>query len=313
MKKIFIKIFLIVFVLLGLWSINNAYAGNTYSQNTYLNEIDGKIKDKFEVPSYSNKWEWLEDFAKKIAETIKQIFYVIATIYFMIISIKLITSSNTEEELWNFKKGIIWISVWIVVMNLAVIFVDSIYESYNLGSTGNPSINLEENAKKLLKNLINPMIKLLEMWVAFFFILIMIFAFFRLVTASWDEEKAKNWKMTILYAVIWFIVVKIASELVFSVYGNCKWNYSQIANIFWTVCEDSSDLSWFISIITSIINWMNSFVAVIVIIMVIYIWWGMIFSNWNDEAVTKAKKSIIYIIIWVAILLFNYMILTFFL
>jgi flagellar basal body-associated protein FliL len=46
--------------------------------------------------------------------------------------------------------------------------------------------------------------------------------------------------------------------------------------------------------------------------MIIYTWAQIIFSNWEDEKIKTAKKSILYIIIWIVILIMNYFILTFF-
>ena len=47
----------------------------------------------------------------RFARDLKNLFYAIATVYFLIICLKLIFSNNTEEELGKFKKGILWITV----------------------------------------------------------------------------------------------------------------------------------------------------------------------------------------------------------
>ncbi len=308
-KKILTSLILAFTIFFSFWFVQSTYSAP--SNGKYLD----KIKDKSDI-KLSEAW-WAKESIYKlsvdIAKTIKIIFYLIAVVYFMIIAIKLIVASNTEEEVSNFKKWFLWISIWIVLMNIAEFIVKSVYKkNLSLNNPYSSGINkLPDFANNLNENLINPLIKLLEFGTAFFFIIIMIFAFFRLVTSNWDEEKAKTGKMTILYAIIWFVVVKIASSLVFAVYGWCS-KYNKLANIFWATCNNGSNLSGFAEIIFNVINWMNSFVAVVVIILVIFVWAQIIFSNWDEEKLTKAKKSILYIIIWIAILLFNYLILTFF-
>ena len=56
---------------------------------------------------------------------------------------------------------------------------------------------------------------------------------------------------------------------------------------------------------------MNWFVWIAVILMIVYAWIQVLFSAWDEEKLWKAKSSIIYIVIWIAILIMNYFILTF--
>lgn len=58
----------------------------------------------------------------RLARDIKNLFYVISTIFFLIITIRLILATNTDEEVEKFKKGIIWITIGIIVMQIAYAF-----------------------------------------------------------------------------------------------------------------------------------------------------------------------------------------------
>jgi intracellular septation protein A len=56
---------------------------------------------------------------------------------------------------------------------------------------------------------------------------------------------------------------------------------------------------------------MNSFVGIIVIIMIMYAGATLLFGG-DEEKFKKAKNTILYIVIGIAILVLNYFILTFF-
>ncbi|MBS9775362.1 hypothetical protein KGV52_01455 [Candidatus Gracilibacteria bacterium] len=280
-------------------------------KNSLVSLEDLKDKDKkrdINLDSFNGK-KGVYEAIIKIAKDIREIFYIIASLYFFIITLRLITASNTEEELGKFKKGILWISIGILVINLAIYIVDLVYKP--AGEQDTPDFT--SIANNLLTGLAYPLIKLLETATAFFFLLVALFAFFRLITSNGNEEEAKRGKMTILYAVLGIILIVIASELVFAVYGNCSGNLSQFASLLKTSCKASANLGGITEIIVNIIKWLNGFVAVIVILMIIYSGGRLMISGGEDEVVSKAKKSIIYIIIGIAILIMNYFILTFFL
>ena len=239
----------------------------------------------------------------KIAEDLKNLFFLLATIFLLTIVIKVIFWENSEEDIGKFKKWIIWITAWIVVMQAAYAFSKNLYDK-----------NIDWNlAINFTTAIIDPIIWLLEVLASIFFIWIAIFAFFRLVTANWDEESVKTWKMTIIHAIIWFVVIKIARVIVEWVYSKIWWTGSWwvISAWGWNVLG-KADPTWFVTTMMQIINWMNGFVWIIVIIMIIFTWFQVLLSAWDEEKLKKAKNSILYIAIWLAILILNWLILTIF-
>lgn len=239
-----------------------------------------------------------------VARDLKTVMYIVAWVYFLILTVRLLFTSNTEEWAENFKKWIIWISIWIVVMQIAYYFVNTLYANEVWWAL----------ASNFIENIIEPIIKLLETATSFIFVLMAIYAFYKVVTANWDEQKVSDGKKTIFFAIIWFIVVKLAKDLVYAVYWaiDCKDRSILSFQLSWN-CTTDSNLTWIAAIIVRIINWMNGFVWILVIGIILYAWAQLLLSHWDEEALTKVKKSIIYIVIWIAILVFNYFILTFFL
>jgi len=233
----------------------------------------------------------------RISRDLKNLFFLIAWVYFLVIVIKLLFSEKTEESSTNFKKWIIWISVWIIVTQISYYMVNVLFDK---------NINVAL-AKNFVDIVIQPLITILQTSASFIFIWMMIFAFFKLVTANWNEDQIKSWKMTVLYSFIWFILIKAANTLVDSIYSKIS-----CTSIWWVNCTSNIEVSWGAQIVVNIINWMNSFVWLFVIIMVIYAWLIVLTSIWDEEKLKKAKSIILYIAIWLLILVANYLILTFF-
>ena len=260
--------------------------------NPHLAEVY-ESDDDFSVESW---WEkWLRNTFIKIALDLKNLFFIIAWVYFLIIVLKLLFSPKTDEEVSNFKKWIIWISIWIIVTQISYFIIIELFDK---------GIDMEL-AEGFAKALIEPFIAFLMTAASFIFLLMMIYAFFIMVTANWDEEQAKKWKMTVLYAIIWFIIIKIAEALVTAIYSMTSTGPISSPEI-------TTNVTWFALLIIKIINWMNGFVWIIVILMIIFAGFMVITGAWDEEKLKKAKMSIIYIAIWVFILIINYLILTFF-
>lgn len=279
---------------LNTWVDN--WVNSAVRRNTPLNALQNRYTD-FSVWSWGETW--IYNTLIRIARDLKNLFFVLSGIFFLILVIRLLVWEKTEEEVTNFKKWIIWISIWIIITQIAFYIVNVIFDR-------NITVRLAENFIDLI---MWPLISVLETAASFLFLAIMIYAFFRIVTANWDEEKAKSWKMSVFYAAVWFIVIKLAKAIVATTY----WKTNCRNNIFQTNCVNQTNLKWFAQIIVRVIDWMNSFVWIVVLILIIYAWFLVLTSAWDDDKLTKAKKIIIYIVVWIAVLVINYLILTFFL
>lgn len=309
MKLVTKIIFILVLIFNPLVAVNYTYAVDTdtanlttwqdkwvnsiVDENTALKNLKNSTTD-FTV----SKWgqEWIYNALIRIARDLKNLFFLIAWVYFLVLVLRLLFSDKTEEEISNFKKWIIWISIWIIITQISYYFVNILFDK---------NINVEL-ATNFIDIVIQPFIKLLQTAASFFFILIMIFAFFRIVSANWDEEKVKSWKMSVVYAIVWFILIKWADKLVSAIY----WKTS-CASHTWINCTNETNVDWFANLVVNIINWMNWFIWLVVIILIIYAGFMVLTSVWDEEKLKKAKSIIMYIAIWLTILVANYLILTF--
>lgn len=284
------------------WQVNtnlNSNATNNVKNDALNNLIDNSDNNFYWT---STKWAvWIKNTLVQIAKDIKNLFFILATIFFLLITLRLIFAENTEEDFWKYKKWIIWITVWLIVMQIAFYFVVAIYDKWAWATL----------ADSLLSNVIKPLINLISTLASIFFLWIAIYTFIRLLSAWWNEEKIKNWKNSIIYALLWMLLVKFASTIVETIY----WKYvCNISPLWVQECwiEKVKDLTWFSKVFLDLVNWLNWFVAIVTVLMILYAWALILFSWGDDEKLKKWKSIIIYALIWIFILVISYLILTFF-
>jgi hypothetical protein len=59
---------------------------------------------------------------------------------------------------------------------------------------------------------------------------------------------------------------------------------------------------WFSQYIQDIVTILITFVSIIAVIYIIYAWFVILTAAWDDEKITKMKKLIIYVVIWIIII-----------
>lgn len=167
----------------------------------------------------------------------------------------------------------------------------------------------------LLEYIVYPLIALIQTLASIFFIAVAFFAFYRMITANGDEDKIHDAKNSIIYAIIGFMIVRFARAIVEAFYGhiNCQSFSLGFLTINGEQCVNQLDISEGSNIIIDILNWMNGFVAIAVLLMILYSGAKVLLSAGDDEKLKNAKSSLLYIAIGIGVLIMNYLILTFFL
>jgi hypothetical protein len=117
----------------------------------------------------------------RIARDLKNVIMLIAIIYLVISVFRILVSGGSEEDVKKWKATIIWTTLGIVVMQSAFSVVDLLYDKNVNGNT----------ALAFSKNIIMPFVHLIQLLASFAFLAMAIFAFYKIVTAGGDEEKAK--------------------------------------------------------------------------------------------------------------------------
>lgn len=242
----------------------------------------------------------------RIARDMKNTFVVITTVFLLAYTLVLFFTNGTEKDMSKWRQAIIWATVGILVMQSAYAFVYAIYGE-DIGAHGGSS------AVRFLNAVMFPLIHLMETLASFLFLGMAFYAFFKIVTAGGDDEKAKRGKNEVIYAIIGFIVIKLASKIVTTIYGDV--NRDCAGHLFSTsVCTlQNPNLTDTVRLMTTLLNYFNGFMAIIIMVLVIYAGWSVLVSEGADDKMKKAKNILKYIVFGLMMLVASYAILNFYL
>lgn len=305
MKKILVYVFLILsFIVTPSLSYVNAM-----DNIRVTTENNGKVNNNWELEDMAANGDffyvgttgekWLKLFILNIARDLRVMLFVLYLLIVVIMVIKLVFADNTDEKQKSLKMWILWSTVGIMVMQVA-------YSVYKVMFDRAPDANL---ARRFWEYIVQPFTDMLMMLASFAFIAMAIFAFYKIVTAGGNDEGIKKGKTTIFQAIIWFIVIKFADIIVTNTFNPDCWGGGLISYWGTNICENVKSNSL---LIITLINWINSFLAIVIVIMIIYAWFLVLIGWWEEEKNKKAKRIILYSAIWLFILFASYMILTFF-
>lgn len=265
-------------------------------------------------------WWWtdsLNNFLINIAKSMKNFFMVILWIYMIVWVIRMLLAESSQEEFDKLKYSLIWSAVWIVLMQISYRLVLSVYDRDIWAGLW----------WIVLQNVINPLINLSLYIVWFLFMFTAIFAFYKLITSDGDGTRSTEWKMWVFYWVVWVVIAKVSQTIIRVFYWdvyNCTWwpkceliaansqRDDLSSPVWWWVWWPVTDYSTYTDLIIAIINWANWFISIIVVILIIYAGGLVMFSNWNPDNLDKAKKSVLYIALWLALIVASFLILDFF-
>ncbi|MBP8016631.1 hypothetical protein KAZ01_01350 [Candidatus Gracilibacteria bacterium] len=271
----------------------------------------GDIKVKDPISGNSNRNDYLEPFydnsfftgdktgekgAKylllNIAKDVKNAAIAVAIIFLIVLVLRLIFSSAADDDVKKWKIGIMWTTIGIVVMQSAYVIFYVLFDE-NIGAP---------LASNFLDAVIRPVIRLLEMAASFAFIAMAIFAFYKLVTSGGKEDATKTAIQTILSAIMGFILIKISGVLVNSIYGEVKCTEYIGTNICTGANLGNPNLSETVKLIAKMIQYVNGFVGIITVVLIIFAGYMIVTSNGNEEKLKKGKQTIIYIFIGIIII-----------
>lgn len=274
-----------------------------------------KISDDFELDKFYNKNNYfkvehsgawaIKNVLLTIARDFKLVIYWIIWVLVLYMTMMLFISEKTEDQMKKYRKWIIWISVWVVIMQTAFSLT-----SLNVSSWWTIQERLWALGSDVQWLLIDPFINLVEFWAMLLFLFTWIWAFYKLISNWSDDSKAKEAKQSIAYAIIWFVILKITKPLIQNTYSvNCvKANWS----IIWSDIKTCGEITKNVELLVKVLTKINSFVWIFVIFSIIYTWFLLITSRWDEEKLKKAKKNILFISIWITILFASYLIMNFF-
>lgn len=218
---------------------------------------------------------------------------------------KLLFSPGSDEDVKKWRSNILWVSVGVIFMQFAYSFWSTLILKSDEAKFGS------RFGWDFFLQIFQPIIGIMLMLASFWFIAMMIYAFYIIVTGGGDEEKLKKWKSTVIYAVIGFLLIRLPETFVRAIYGSPACKKTGIFEI--GSCEiKNHDLTGVVAIIGKIFAYFNGFLTLICVLLILYAGWLVFLSWWEEEKLKKAKNIVIYIIIGLVLLVASHAVFQFF-
>ena len=285
-------------------NVRNINIGTTGNTNSVLEGFMENIREFFFSPGETGGTGIMNAIIQ-IAFNIKNFFIAVAVIFLIIGIIRLLFSSSDEEHVKKWRSNIIYVSLGIFVMQIA-------FSVWNVLIIRDTTAGIGSMLGwHMWVNIFSPIVGLMQLLASFGFLGMMIYAFFIIVSGGGDEEKAKKGKNIVIYGLIGFLLIRVPRAFISAIYGSPSCRESEF---LWTSsCTiKNQDLAGSIGIIGNIINFLNTFLAIICVILIIYAGWLVLISGGDEEKLKKAKRIILYIIIGLFILVASHAIFRFF-
>ena len=292
------------------WDVNlrKQVIGTSGTENQALKTFSSQngISSFFFTPTL--QWDSVTNTFISIAFAIKNFFIAVAVLFLIIGVLKLLFSWGDEEVVKKWRRNIIWVSVGIFVMQIAT----SIWNLLYFVAWDSRDIN-GRLGWQFWTSIFEPIVNVLQLLAGFGFLLMMVYAFYTIVTGGWDEEKLKKGKNIVIYSIVGFLLIRLPQAFVTAIYGEPKpaCRDDRIFTIG-TCLMGEKKLEWSILIFGKILTYLNGFIFLLSVILVIYAGWLVLISWGDEEKLKKAKQTVIYILVGIVILVASHAIFRFF-
>jgi len=297
MKNIF-KYTLLAITILFSWIVFSATTGFDIIGNTpgyYYNRI---------LPS-SLEWTWVQSLLFNVFFVLAGFLFIVALIVAFIAAIRLFVSNNNEEDFSKWTQTLIWSIWWLFLVAISYWVMRTLSDTVFRRWT--TELNVDTIYRATI-NIIYPILNFIRYIAAICFFCVIVYAFYKIIFAIWDEEGFQSWKKTFIAAAIGFIIMLAAEPIVRMAYGWSDCGWSKLFGIPTECTNRIFDTNIFLGTIVKIIIFLNGFIALVTIIMIMYAGFLILTGWWDEEKSEKAKKTITYAIIGVLIILFSYVI-----
>ena len=237
----------------------------------------------------------------RIARDMKNALLAVAGFLLLIAVVRLVFSGATEEEAKKLKTTVVWATLGIVVMQSSFSFVVTLFGK-DIDST---------LARDFSENVFGPLTRLLEFLASFAFLAAAFYGFYKIATAAGEEEAVKQGKTVFINAALGFLALKLVKPFVYSLYGHEECDDSGLGKIFKN-CELVRNVGDTVGLVGKIIQWVNGFVAVITVLLIIYAGFQVLTGAGDEEKMKKAKGTILYAGIGIVVLVSTYILFRFF-
>ena len=291
----FLPAVILFFVSYSMWETTGFNSiGNTwwYFYNTIL--------------SSNLEWSSFRNLLFNIFFVLAGFLFVVALIVAFFAAMRLFISDNNEEDFSKWSNTLVWSILWLFLVSISYWVVKTLGDTV-FSSWGTTQLNIDTIYTTTI-NIIYPILNFLRYIAAICFFIVIVYAFYVIMFAGWDEEGFQNGKRIFITATLGFIVMILAEPIVRMSYGGSNCSGDKLFGIPTECTNRVFNTGIFLDTAVKIIIFLNGFIALVTLIMIIYSWFLVLTGRWDEEKTEKAKKIITYAIIWVLMIVFSYVI-----
>lgn len=207
----------------------------------------------------------IRNFLFTLFKDIAIILFVAAVILAFVATIKLLTSPNNEEDFSQWMLTLVWSVGGLFIISIAY----TVIQQFEQNVTSTQTIS-GQTVYYMVINIIYPILNFIRYMAGICFFLAAVFAFYRIVTSMGDEERATDGRKVFIGSVFGFIIMLIAEPIVRLVYGGGKCGGESIFGVSIDCSERVFDASGALGTIAKMIVFLNGFIAIITIVMLMY-------------------------------------------
>ncbi|UFX83082.1 hypothetical protein [Candidatus Absconditicoccus praedator] len=296
LKKI-IAILIIINSFIGLSFGDEAQIGASDCDGRFCTDLGtsiDNIRDRLDAGPAERGADGLQAFIVNLASNIFMPIMIMIGLVIAIIGFYKVMFTESDEDKTRGANYIIWGTVGIIVMTSATYITHSL-----VGETGSgletEGISLAES---IYSNIVFPFFQIFAYLVVGILFIVLLINAFKLLTTN-QEEVGKSAKTIVVRNIIGILMIISSSEIVRIIYGTHteQRNTGNLGDIGTGILADRN-----IEFITNIINWGLSFVAFIILIIIIYQSYLLLVKPEDEETVKKLRKNFVYVFIGSAII-----------
>lgn len=298
-----------VFAEQGINKIEIITPASVESDTDFLNKYGGRsFYDKFS--NYFVNGSDNQDSAyifEQIANGIKVAFIAVAGIFLMIAIFKLLFSEASDEDVRKWRKNIIWVTVGIFLMQISI----TVWKILFVRDASQTSVD-SNIAINLWKEIVLPIVGILQFLASFAFLAMMIYGFYKIITGAGDTDKLEKSKMTFIYAVAGFLLIQLPRKIVNLLYGS-DLSECRTESLAGGTCNIEPEIQRdeLVKLAFNVLKYFNGFLSVFCVIMVIYAGFLLLTSNGDEDKLKTTKNILLYTLIGFIVLIASHAIVRF--
>ncbi len=267
----------------------------TYAQQDPRSVFDfllGTPDQAFNAPVSTEGAQGLRDILIYYAGVVKSFIAVIAVLLIIISGLRMVTAGGNADANKKSLTGIFILLFGLILMQVAEVIVSIFFTP-----SGRSVNDIRDFPDDIRERIVNPLLSFFLSFLAITAVFVIIISGVRMITALGDEARIKKLQRVFIPTTFGLIVILIARPLIQNFYGETSVNPNP---------------SGAISLVLQVVNYILGFSAISGILMLLYAAINMIVNFGNDQKVQKARKTILWVVLGLALLVSAYTIVTFF-